>query len=94
MCGGAAEGVADLKVKRQENDQFGVGQLAHLVAVGPWGAACPVRVPSGWLWLRPCLRGRRDLAWQMSGADDARPLFVGLARAKFGLGAVASGIIA
>ncbi len=31
-----------ISVRRQKNDQFGVGQMAHMVALPAWRGACPV----------------------------------------------------
>ena len=44
---GTEEGVVDLKVNRQKNDPFGLGQLPYLLAAKSWQEACPVRLPSG-----------------------------------------------
>ena len=83
---GDETGIARFKIKRQESAHFGVGQMAHLVTMDLRGVACPAEPLSGWLWLRGWLRRHRDHAGRLSGAEEGRPLFVGLARAKFGLG--------
>ena len=60
----------------------------------PWVAACSVQLLSGWFWLRSWPKGHRDRVGRMSGAECSGALFVGLARARFGLGMAASGISA
>ena len=47
-----AGGLADVKARCQKNDQFGVGQVARVVALASWGGACPVRLVAEWLWFR------------------------------------------
>ena len=49
-------GVAQFRIKCQRRDQFGAGQMAHLVTMHAWGAACPAR-PVGPLSGRSWLRG-------------------------------------
>ena len=63
--------------------------MAHLVTTDLWGVARPVKLPSGWLWPRGWLGRYRDHAGHLSGAEEGRPLFVGLVRAKFGWGMTA-----
>ena len=47
--------VVEIKARYQKNDQFGVGQIARVVALPSWGGACPVRLVSEWLWFRAWL---------------------------------------
>ena len=70
------KGVAQLRVKRQKNDQFGAGQMAHLVTMDSRGAACPVRLLFGWIWTSGWLRQLRGRAGRLSGIEGDRPLFV------------------
>ena len=44
--------VVEIKARCQKNDQFGVGQVARVVALPSWGGACPDRLVSEWLWFR------------------------------------------
>ena len=85
-------GVADLEAKRRGDDQFGVGRMARLIAMGPCYAARPVQLPSGWSWLRSRLGKKRDNAGRMSGPEGARPLLVGLAGARSVPGVAAPGV--
>ena len=76
----AGVGVVDLEANRQKNDQSSVAQLPHLLAVGSWTEAFPVRLLPGWMLLRsriethtdarmPCLwdslAPRSDLVWRL-----------------------------
>ena len=63
-----ATGIVDIKFRRQKDDQFGVGQLAHLVSLPLWGGACPVHLLSGWPWLGRWLAAYLDHAQRLSGA--------------------------
>ena len=81
-----------ISVRRQRDDQFGIGQLAHLVAPPSWKGACNVRRKPGWLLLRGWLSAHRGRSARMSDPGNHAPLFVGLARARFGLGTAASGL--
>ena len=83
----------DLKVNRRKNDQYGQGQLSHLLEGRSWGEAFPVCLLSGWTWLRSWIGEHRDRLERTPGHHAEPPgssapnaLFVGLARVKFGLG--------
>ena len=89
-----AGGSADVKARCQKNDQFGVGQVARVVALTSWGGACPVRLVAEWLWFRARLAPYCDCAGRLAAPGEDSPLFVGLARARFGLGLAASGLSA
>ena len=89
-----ANGVVALKVRRQKNDQFGVRQMAHVVALPSWQGACPVQLTSDWLWFRSWLARNRKYAGRMPSLADEGPLFAGLACAWFGLGLAPSGVTA
>ena len=89
-----SKGVVGLEVRCQKNDQFGVGQRAHVVATPSRRGACPVQFTAGWLGPRDWLSRRRDYAGRMSPAPDGEPLFAGLARSRFGLGMAPSGVSA
>ena len=76
-------------------------KLPHLLAVGPWGRACPLRLLSGWVWLRSWIRTRRGrLEWisvapaAPRGVVGLNALFAGLAGAKFGLCVASVGVAA
>ena len=77
------------KVRQQKNEQFGGGQIAHVIALPSWQGACPVLLTSDWLWSRSWLARRRNYAGRMPSPSVESPLFVGPARARFGLGPVA-----
>ena len=77
-----------------ENDLFGVGQLAHMVALPSWKGACPARRLSGWRWSRGWLSAHRDRLARMSDPEEHTPPFVGLSRACFRMGMAASGLFA
>ena len=47
-----ANSAAELKVRQQKNDQFGVGQMARVVALPSWQGACPVQLTTDWMWFR------------------------------------------
>ena len=87
-------GLLVLDVRRQKNDQFGVGQVSSVVALPAWGEACPVQLSSGRLWFRPWLAKRRNYAGRLATSGGEGPFLVGLARARFGLGLAASGVTA
>ena len=89
-----AAGTVDIKVRRQKNDQFGVGQFALIVSLPLWSAARRVRLLSGWMRLRGWLADHLDHAGRLAGAEGRIPLVVGSARARFGLGMAASGMTA
>ena len=80
---------AKISVRSQENDQFGVGRMAHMVARQSRQGACPVRPLSGWLQLRKRLTAHTDRLGRISDPSNHTPLFIGLARARFGLGMAA-----
>ena len=82
---GEACSVVGTKVRCQKNDQFGVGQIARVVALASWGGACPVRLVSEWLWFRAWLARNRDHSGRLATLMEDSPLFPGLARARFGL---------
>ena len=82
VCVDSATGTVDTKVRRQKNGLF------------LRGGACPLRLPSGWLRLRKRLAVFRNHARRSSGTEARAPLFVGLARAHFGLPMAASGMSA
>ena len=42
-------GTVEVEFRCQENDQLGVGQLAHMVSLPSRKGACPVHLLSGWL---------------------------------------------
>ena len=44
-----------MKARCQKDDQFGVGQLAHMVSTPLRKGARPVRLLPGWIWLRKWL---------------------------------------
>ena len=44
-----AGGLVEVKVRSRKDDQFGVGQMARVVALPSWGGAWPVRVVTEWL---------------------------------------------
>ena len=94
VCVDSSTGTADIKVRRQENGQCGVGQLAHIASFPLSGGACPVHPLSGWLRLRKRLAVFRNHARRLSGVGVNAPLFAGLARARFGLFVAAPGISA
>ena len=94
MRGALATGIADVKVRRQKNDQLGDGQLAHIASLLSWGGARPVHLLSGWPRLRKWLAVFRDHAPRLSGAEAYDPLFVGSPRARFGPCMAASGMSA
>ena len=83
-----------ISVRCQKNDQFGVGQMAHMVALPSWKGACPIRLLSGRQWLRKWLTSHGDRLGRMSGPVGHTPMFTGLARACFGLGTAASSLSA
>ena len=64
-----SRGVVELKVRRQKNDQFGVGQTAHMVVVPPWRGACPVQLTMGLLVFRGWSARNRDYARKMPSAS-------------------------
>ena len=86
--------LVEIKVRAQKNDQFGVGQIARVVALPSWGGACPVALVSGWLWLRGWIARCRDYAGRLAASGPEGPVFIGLARARFGLALAASGVSA
>ena len=47
VCVDLSAGTVDITVRRWKNDQFGVGQLAHIVSPPLWGGTCPVRLLPG-----------------------------------------------
>ena len=51
-CVSKALGDVEIGVRCQKNDQSGVGQMAHMVALPLWKVACPGRLLSGRLCLR------------------------------------------
>ena len=57
---GEATGVVELEVRRQKNDQFAAGQMAHVVALPSWQGACPVQLASDWLRFRSRLARNRN----------------------------------
>ena len=83
-----------ISVLCRKNDQFGVGQMAHVVALPSWKGACPIRLLSGWLWLREWLSVHRDRMGRTPDPENRTPLFVGVARARSGLGMAAPGLSA
>ena len=87
-------GVVGLKMRCRKNDQLRVGQMAHIVALPAWKGACPIRLLADWLWFRDWLPRFRDRDGRLSAPPVSAPLFVGLARARFGLRMAASGITA
>ena len=89
-----ADGVVELKVRRQKNDQLGAGQMARVIALPAWGGACPVHLVSEWLWLRSWLARYHNYTGRMPASADEGPLLVGLSRARFGLGLASSGATA
>ena len=46
VCVDLSAGAADINVRRQKNDQFGAGQLAHIVSLPMWRGICPLRLLS------------------------------------------------
>ena len=52
VCVDLSAGAADIKVRRQKYDQFGAGQLIHVVSLPSWGSAFPVRSSPRWMRLR------------------------------------------
>ena len=66
--------------------------MAHMVTLPLWGGARPIRLPSSWLWLGEWRTVHRDRMDGMSDPRNHAPLFVALARARFGLGMAASGL--
>ena len=89
-----AGGLVEVKVRSQENDQFGAGQVARVVALPSWGGARPVRLVTGWLRFGAWLVRNRDRAGGLAASGDNSTLFVGLARARFGFSLAASGVSA
>ena len=89
-----ANSAVELKVRRQKNDELGVGQMARVVALPSWGGARPVHRVSEWLWFRSWLTWNRNYAGRMPASADGGPPFAGLARARFGLGLASSGVAA
>ena len=53
------DGVVGVKAQRQGNEQLGVRQLSHLMAMDASGEARPKRLPSGWLRPRSWVRTHR-----------------------------------
>ena len=94
VCADSSTGTVGIEVRRQKDAQFGGGQLAHIAARPLSGGACPVHLLWEWLWLRKWLAVRRDRARRLSGAEVSAPLFVGLARARFGRSMPAPGMSA
>ena len=88
------DGLLYLDVRCQKNDQFGVGQVAKVVALPSWGRACPLQLTSGWLWFRSWLAEHRNYTGRLAAAEREGPCLVGLARARSGLGLAASGVSA
>ena len=88
------KGVAQPRAKRQKNDQFWAGQMAHFSPMETLGAACSAKLLSGWLWPRSWSRQHRDHAGHLSGAYENLPFFVCRAGAEFGLEMAACGITA
>ena len=43
-------GAVELKVRLQKNDQLGVGERAHVVALPSWRGSRPFHLTSGWSW--------------------------------------------
>ena len=80
-------------MRRRKQDQVGA-VLAHIVSLPLWGGTCPVRLLPGWMWLRRWLADYRDQACRPAAAGRRVPPYVGLARARFGLGVAASGVTA
>ena len=87
-------GLLVMDVRQQKNDQFGVGQVARVVALPAWGGACPLQLTSGWLWFRSWLAEHRNYTGRLAVAGGDGSFLVGLARARFGLGLAASGVTA
>ena len=82
------QGVVHLEARRQKNDQYGAGQMARLVSMGTWVAACPVQHLSGWPWLGSASRTsvrcfldsfarNSDCGWRRSGLWRLRRKFWG-----------------
>ena len=88
---GDPAGVGELKVRCRKNDQLGVGQVAHIVELPAWNGACPMSLLADWLWPRDWLSRFRDRDGRFSAPPVSAPLFVGPARARFGLRMAASG---
>ena len=53
-------GAVELKIRCRKNDQLGVGQSAHNVALPTWKGACPMRLLADWLGYRDWLSRFRD----------------------------------
>ena len=83
-----------ISARRHRNVQFGMGQMAHMVAVPSWEGARPVHLLSGWLWLRGWLSAHRNRSSRMADPETHTPLFLGLAPSRLGLGMAASGLSA
>ena len=66
VCVDLTAGTVDIKVRRQENDHFGVGQLARIVSLHLRSGACPVPLLSGWMWLRKWLADHDDHARRLA----------------------------
>ena len=66
-------GLLVMHIRQQKNDQFGVGQVAKVVALPAWGDACPLRLASGWLWFRSWLTQHRNYAGRLAveGGDGS-----------------------
>ena len=86
-----SESASDVKISvlRRQNDHFGIGQMAHMVALPSRKGARPVLPLSGWLQFRGWLSAHRARLSRMSDPDSHTPLFVGFAGARFGLGIAA-----
>ena len=91
---GQGRGVVEVRARCQKNDQFGAGQIARVVALPAWGGACPVCRISEWLRIRARLVRNRDCSTRMATFSEDSPLFVGLARARFGFGLASPGVSA
>ena len=94
-------GAVDLRASRQKNEQYGLGQLPQLLEAQYRGETCPVRLHSGWMWLRSRVDKHRDQSRRTPGHHVGRGRnsvsnapSPGLGRGKFGWGMAPVGVAA
>ena len=74
LAGPGSDGVFTITIRRQKNDQEGLGQVATLPPMSAWGKACPTRILRYWLTVRDLLRSTCDREGRMAAGANMDPL--------------------